>query len=257
MRVPDDYRRYLAIHEKSSKRLLARAEGFKAIDLELSADPKAARLKKMVYAVIGEVHRMKAFIRLNPLWDRVLWGYMKPRHRIGEHISEHFARRNPGTIIVLGNGTESWTAFFRQGRMMRDHGAGLNETLDRLKSALNIPEKENMVNTEREDSEDADVEEQNADCLDVDDIWQIYYDSQYCPERKNLQAFRQRMPARDQQSAGLRITQKKMEMTLEDFLDQRSGKTPEQDRNPPARSSTIKSALSPPSGSSHPQTYHG
>ncbi len=162
---------------------------------------------------------MKAFIRLQPLGDRVLWGYIKPRHRIGRHISEHFARRNPGTIIVLGNGSESWTAFFRQGRILIDRGRGLNETLDRLKSALKIPEKEKEA-----DAEGADIDGPDANGLDADDIWQTYYDSQYCPERKNLQAFRQRMPSRDQQSAGLRLVQKKKEMTLEDFLDPGKGK---------------------------------
>ena len=210
MRVPDDYCRYLVMHAKSSERLLARTEGLTALDLEVSTSPEAVSLRRMVYAVMSEVHRMKAFVRLRPLGDRVLWGYMKPRHRIGEHTSEHFARRNPGTIIVLGNGSESWTAFFRQGRMMGIHGAGLNETLDRLNSALKISEEE----------KGADAEGAKANAQDVDYIWQTYYDSQYCPERKNLQAFRQRMPARDQEAAGLQLMQKKREMTLEDFWQQ-------------------------------------
>ncbi|AEB66953.1 MULTISPECIES: DUF4130 domain-containing protein [Methanothrix] len=210
MRVPDDYCRYLVMHAKSSERLLARTEGLTALDLEVSTSPEAVSLRRMVYAVMSEVHRMKAFVRLRPLGDRVLWGYMKPRHKIGEHTSEHFARRNPGTIIVLGNGAESWTAFFRQDRMMRIHGAGLNETLDRLKSALKISEEE----------KGADAEGARANAQDIDDIWQTYYDSQYCPERKNLQAFRQRMPARDQEAAGLQLMQKKREMTLEDFRQQ-------------------------------------
>jgi len=210
MRVPDNYCRYLAMHAKSNERLLARSEGLTALDLEVSASPEVVSLRRMVYAVMSEVHRMKAFIRLRPLGDLVLWGYMKPRHRIGEHTSEHFARRNPGTIIVLGNGSESWTAFFRQGRVMRIHGAGLNETLDRLKSALKIPEEE----------KGADAEDAKANALDIEDIWQTYYDSQYCPERKNLQAFRQRMPARDQEAAGLRLVQKKRGMTLMDFWQQ-------------------------------------
>ena len=115
----------------------------------------------------------------------------------------------------------SWTAFFRQGRILRDHGAGLSETLDRLKAALKISEKEKEA-----DSKGASIDGQYANGLEVDDIWQTYYDSQYCPERKNLQAFRQRMPSRDQQSAGLRLVQKKKEMTLADFTDQGSGKNP-------------------------------
>lgn len=212
MRVPDDHCRYLAMHAKSSERLLARAKGFKGMDLELTADPEGVRLKKMVRAVRGEIYRMKGFIRLKPLGGQVLWGYMKPRHRIGELICEHFARRNPGVIVVLGYGSESWTALLWQGRMMQDRGAGLDETLGRLKAALRIPEKENG-----EDADGANLEGGDAGTLDMDDIWQAYYDSQYCLKRKNLQAFQQRMPARDQQSAGLRLVQRRKEMTLEDF----------------------------------------
>ena len=52
----------------------------------------------------------------------------------------------------------------------------------------------------------------------MDGLWQVYYDSQYCPERKNLKSFRQRMPKRDQNAAGLRLIQNKIDATLEDFL---------------------------------------
>ena len=58
----------------------------------------------------------------------------------------------------------------------------------------------------------------NVGDLNVDDLWQVYYDSQYCPERKNLAVFHSRMPRRDQEAAGLRLVQNKKEVTLEDFL---------------------------------------
>ena len=54
--------------------------------------------------------------------------------------------------------------------------------------------------------------------LNLDDLWQVYYDSQYCPERKNLPVFRQRMPRRDQEAAGLRLVQNKKEITLDYFF---------------------------------------
>ena len=59
----------------------------------------------------------------------------------------------------------------------------------------------------------------NVGSLNLDDLWQVYYDSQYCPERKNLAVFHQRMPRRDQKAAGLRLVQNKKEVTLDDFLD--------------------------------------
>ena len=54
--------------------------------------------------------------------------------------------------------------------------------------------------------------------MEVESIWKTYYNSQYCPERKNLRVFRQRMPRKDQDSAGLRLQESKENVTLEDFF---------------------------------------
>jgi hypothetical protein len=211
MRVPENYHDYLSMHHECNARLLARARKFTPKDLEISTDPDAMRLRKMVSAVMGEVHKMLAFVRLKPLGSQVLYGYLKPRHRIGEHVCEHFARRTPGIIAVLGNGSESWISLCREGRIMRDHGRGIAETLERLRSASECPENGPDVGN-------PDVGNPDMGDLNVDDLWQVYYDSQYCPEKKNLAAFRQRMPRRDQDAAGLRLVQNKKEITLEDFF---------------------------------------
>lgn len=196
MKIPEDFIYYLSLHEDCNERLLARAEGLTAGDVEVSQHLEVARIKKMVYAVMGEVHRMKAFVRLSSLGTSVLYGFFKPRRKIGEHICDHFARRNAGIIVVLGNGRESWISIFREGRVRWDHGQELSKSLERLKSALHCGE----------------------DGYNVEDLWQVYYDSQYCPERKNLAAFRRHMPRRDQEAAGLRLVQNKKNATLEDFL---------------------------------------
>ena len=201
MKIPEDFLYYLTLHEDCNERLLAMAKHLRAEEVEVSLRPEVARIKKMVYAVLGEAHRMKAFVRLQPLGAQVLHGFLKPRHRIGEHICDHFARRNAGIIIVLGNGRESWISLFREGRIWQEHGQGLSESLEDLKSALHCTE---------DGSRD--------DRPNVEGLWQLYYDSQYCPERKNLAAFRRHMPRRDQEAAGLRLVQNKKNATLEDFL---------------------------------------
>lgn len=196
MKIPEDFIYYLSLHEDCNERLLARAEDLTAGDVEVSQHLEVARIKRMVHAVMGEVHRMKAFVRLSFLGTSVLYGFFKPRHKIGEQICDHFARRNAGIIVVLGNGSESWISLFREGRIWRDHSGGMAETLEKLKSALHCTEDES----------------------NVESLWQVYYDSQYCPERKNLVAFRRHMPRRDQEAAGLRLVQNKKNATLEDFL---------------------------------------
>ena len=201
LKIPENFFYYLSLHEDCNERLLARAELLRAEEVDVCIHPDVARIKKMVYGVLGEAHRMKAFVRLQPLGTRVLYGFFKPRHKIGEHICDHFARRNAGIIVVLGNGRESWISLFREGRIWREHGQGLAETLEKLKSALHCSE-----------------EGCSEDRPNVEGLWQVYYDSQYCPERKNLAAFRRHMPRRDQEAAGLRLVQNKKNATLEDFL---------------------------------------
>lgn len=206
MRIPDNFFYYLTLHKDCNESHLIAAKCLTAQELEVSTHAKAVSQRKMVYAVLGEIHRMKAFVRLKLLGTQVLYGYLKPRHRIGGHISDHFARRTPGIMVVLGNGNESWISLCREDRIMQHRGKGMAETLERIKSALdcsgNGPSPDNA----------------NVGDLNMDDLWQVYYDSQYCPERKNLTTFRQRMPKRDRNSTGLRLIQNKKGVALDDFL---------------------------------------
>jgi|EPASupsiteSAE347_1022098.scaffolds.fasta_scaffold24108_2 hypothetical protein len=233
MKVPENFLYYLSAHADCNTRLLARAGEFTAQELEVLPNADAKRLRKMVFEVLGETHRMKAFVRLKPQGGAILHGYLKPRHKIAERVCDHFARRNPRTIIVLGNGLESWTALFCRGRIMREHGAGLTETLEQLGSALHDVGSHGSNEGEREGNEEAkkkcgeeigktseeEIRKEGWEKgIDAESIWKAYYDSQYCPERKNLRVFRQRMPRRDQESAGLRLLESKENATLEDFF---------------------------------------
>jgi len=195
---------YLRLHRDCSERLLARAGQVEPADLETSTQREHVRMRKMADEVAGEVHRMKAFVRLSSSGPFVLYGFLRPRHRIGEQICEHFARRNAGIIVVLGNGRESWICLCREGRIWRGRGNGLAESLESLRSALR--------------SDNGQQKEIVRDDLDVDRLWQIFYDSQYCPERVNLAAFHRHMPRRDQGAAGLRLLNKKKNASLEPFL---------------------------------------
>lgn len=199
---------YLSMHRECNERLLARADRMEWSQMELSQQKEDIRIKRMADEVAGEVHRMKAFVRLSSLGSGALYGYLKPRHRIGEIVCDHFARRNQGVIVLLGNGRESWISYCREGRIRRERGNGLEESLEKLKSALQI--------------EDGRHNDAVSDGLDAEGIWQAYYDSQYCPERKNLALYRRHMPRRDQEAAGLRLVQNKREITLDDFWQQKT-----------------------------------
>jgi probable DNA metabolism protein len=196
LRVPNNFYYYLSLHKECNESHLIKAKALTALELDSCPHAESVRLKRMVFAVLSEVHRMMAFVRLKANGNRALYGYLKPRHKIGAHICNHFARRNPGIIIALGNGSESWISLFLDGKTLQEHGGGMAETMKRL----------NLT----------------SDCHDigqnVDSLWQVYYDSQYCAERKNHVAFRQRMPNREQKAAGQKMVQNKNGCTLDDFM---------------------------------------
>jgi hypothetical protein len=155
LKIPKNFLYYLSLHEDCNERLLVRAGHLTAEEVEVSLYQEDDRIKKMVYGVLGEAHRMKAFVRLSFLDTSVLYGFFKPRHKIGDHICDHFARRNAGIVVVLGNGRASWISLYREGSIWREHGQGLSETLDGLRSALHCSE----------------------DGPNVEGLWQTYYDS--------------------------------------------------------------------------------
>jgi probable DNA metabolism protein len=214
LKIPDNFHYYLSMHEECNERILARAKNLRAEEVEVSQDHEVVRIKKMANAVIGEAHRMKAFVRLSSFGSSALYGFFKPRHKIGEHICDHFASRNAGIMIVLGNGRESWIALSRESRIWRDHGGGMAATLEKLKAALHC-----SLDGSNKDRANNQFDDRLDGRSDVEGLWQIYYDSQYCPERKNLTAFKRHMPRRDQEAAGLRLIQNKKNATLDDFLD--------------------------------------
>ena len=124
------------------------------------------------------------------------------RHNLGDLLFPHIAAALLPILPFFEFQllAESWTTLLCGGRIYRDRGPGLTETVERLKKAL-------------------------PDCgggmepgSDVERLWQVYYDSQYCRERKNVEAFKRNMPRQDQESAGLRLVQRRRETTLDEFM---------------------------------------
>lgn len=130
----------------------------------------------------------------------MLYGYLKPRHKIGGYVTERFARRSPGVIVVLGHSSESWISLFLGGKMVSQRGDSLAESLEEIKSALICS---GGLGQDQED---------------VAHVWEAYYASQYSPERRNIAAFHRRMPKEALASAGLMLESNKNGVTLDDFF---------------------------------------
>jgi len=196
-RTPENFIPFLRLHRDCSEEHVMIAREFTADDMESTPDPEIIEIRRMIYAVTTEIHRMKAFVRLNQLGDAVLYGTMRPEHRIGERVSAHFAFRFPRTIIVIGNRKESWVAFYNGGRVQHTRGGGLAETVEEIKGKLGEPSAGE----------------------DVSGLWDTFYHSQFTPRRRNMKRFNRMMPKKSLEAAGL-VTEKRQDgvRTLDEYL---------------------------------------
>ena len=179
--TPSNFMEFLPLHRDCEDSHLALAITFTAHELEIATDPRLIDIRTMVYAVMAEIHRMRAFVRLAPLGEKVLYGQLEPEHDTGERVASILARRFPGSIIVLGNRKESWVALHLGRGVHQAKGAGLRATVEHLKEMLGGREMSK----------------------DIDQLWKTFYHSQYIPERRNMKLFHQHMPKKSLRKAGL------------------------------------------------------
>ena len=204
--TPQNFMDYLSLHRDCEDSQLARASGLTAHELEIATDPGLIDLRTMVYAVMAEVNRMRAFVRLAPLGEKVLYGQLEPEHNTGERVAGILAHRFPGTIIVLGNWRESWVALHLGRGVHHARGAGLRATVERLKELLGGREMNK----------------------DVGQLWKTFYQSQYTLERRNMKLFHQAMPKKSLRKAGLVVELAEDGCTtLDDFVEGTGTEKPE------------------------------
>jgi len=196
LRTPDDFLELLAAHRNSDDRLIERASKLTPLEIETSADPKIVRIRRMVYSVQGEIHRMRGFVRLAPLGRKVLYGRMSPVHEIGFDVADFFAKRFPGTVIVLGDETRSWASLRSEGGFLRSRSEGITGSLEKLAQHLDI----------RTDEGDAAA------------IWEVYYRSRDQPRKNGDRPFGGRISKRSIRSAGLETERGRGNAKLADFI---------------------------------------
>jgi hypothetical protein len=223
--------RYLPAHRDSNDRLMARARTLLPEEVEASTEPEVLRIRRMALAVRGEIHRMRGFIRLASLGDRVLWGRISPHHDVGFEVADFFARRFPGTMIVLGDGRRSWSSLYAEGAILRQEGGGLAATLAEISGIMDLlaqggeEEEGRQVSEEKggKDKDETKVEPQHIGAEEgagtaAADLWTVYYQSQDEPRKAGGRRYGGRISRRALRSAGLDAEKGSGSAKLQDFI---------------------------------------
>ncbi|NYT03811.1 MAG: DUF4130 domain-containing protein [Candidatus Methanofastidiosa archaeon] len=187
---------YLSLNKNVSPILMETSKKISWYELNISADPEIVKIRRKVGEVRSEIHRMRGFVRLNSINDKILFGYMNPEHKIGRLIADIFAKRFQKNMIILGNDYTVWVSYYSEKSFRRyENSKSLKETLEDIKILVGSNEE-----------------------LDISKIWQVYYDSQYIKERENHKLFYKNMPKKYLKSTGNNIELRLNTKTLDEYL---------------------------------------
>lgn len=165
-------------------------------DLNTSADSEIVKIRRKVGEVRSEIHRMRGFVRFNSINDKILFGYMKPEHKIGRLVTDIFARRFQKNLIILGNDHRVWASYYSDNFYKRyEDSRSLDEIIEKVKLLIGSDEE-----------------------VDIEKIWQVYYESQYIKERENHKLFYKNMPKKHLKSTGNNIELRLNTKTLDEYI---------------------------------------
>ncbi|KYC45902.1 MAG: hypothetical protein APG12_00513 [Candidatus Methanofastidiosum methylothiophilum] len=187
---------YLLMNKNVSPILIETSKKLSWHELNISADPEIVKIRRKVGEVRSEIHRTRGFVRFNSINDKILFGYMKPEHKIGRMVTDIFARRFQKNMVILGNEGKVWISYYSEKTYKRyEDSTSLNETLEKIK---------NILGSDNE--------------LDISKIWEVYYDSQYIKERENHKLFYKNMPKKYLKPAGNNIEIRLNTKTLDEYF---------------------------------------
>ncbi|NVM55054.1 MAG: DUF4130 domain-containing protein [Candidatus Helarchaeota archaeon] len=158
---------------------------------------KMTKLAKQFYLrgreVMGEYHRLNAFVRFEVYPEYLLVSEVRPDHDVIDLIFNYFRRRYPDFIILFydvdyGNlSTRRCEIQFPNFKYKRNYWYFPRNSIPLLEIRKNI-------------------RMQLPDTLPVEDfttqIWERYYDSQYIKDRKNIKLARKALPKKMIKKAG-------------------------------------------------------
>ena len=188
---------YLLMNKNISAILLEKSRKISWHEMNTSAESEILKIRRKVGEVRSEIHRMRGFIRFNSINDKILFGYMKPEHKIGRLVTDIFAKRFQKHIVILGNEHKVWVSYYANNYYKRyEDSRSLNEIIKEVKSLI---ESDNEVNIAK--------------------IWEVYYDSQYIKERENHKLFYKNMPKKHLKSSGNNIELRLNTTTLDKYIE--------------------------------------
>ena len=184
----------LEANKNSKRKDIQLAKKINNKELVTAKEDDVIRIRKLIRETGREIHKMKGFVRFKHLGDKLKCGYMKPEHEVGFMVVDWFAKRFPGDVIVLGNEEKSWISIYTEQGISHEKSESLEKTLEELNDHLDMDKE-----------------------VDLTELWEKYYWSQYSRSRKNKELFKKNMPKKYRERAGNKVEEKSESHRLDEY----------------------------------------
>lgn len=173
-------------------------------------------VKKRGNAVISESYKLSAYVRLTPLSEMILFGSCLPEHNTGSMIAEYISKRYQNFLILIFTDKDFYLASERVDISKLPTFSG--------KTNEEIIEKVRIFSMSIFD----DRLDEKYLLLNADDLWEVFYETQFLSQRENLKLYHRAIPKYMFRKAGMsleeefykKVTDKnKQNATLDKYIE--------------------------------------
>ena len=161
-------------------------------------------IKKRGNAVIRESYKLSAYVRLKPFAEMILLGNCFPEHNTGDMIAKYVSHRFQKFLILIFTNKDYHIATERAEITNLPDFSG-KSTDDIIK---NVRAFVSECHTERLSDDYL--------AMNTDDLWEVFYETQYLSQRKNLKLYHKDIPKYMFEKANMKIEK--------DFYDKTNNK---------------------------------
>ncbi len=185
MRILDQVR----LHKNSSKEFIKKAEKLAYHDIVGSKSDLAKKIRKKAREVMGEYHRLSAFLRFEAYPEMLLFTETELVHNTSSMLMNHFTKRYSTFVIAIYTNK---TLFLDSKRDEINYFRRKYET------------KKQALGSIRKNLEDKIKDRINTDFWDLK-YWDTFYNSQYISARKNLKLMGHFLPSKFVKQANMKV----------------------------------------------------
>jgi probable DNA metabolism protein len=181
--------------------------------LQNRASEWAAKLYRLSRQVGKEFNRTRSFTRTHLNAHGILWGIINIEHKVEDMVLDFFHQRFPRYIVILYNQNTKISHICNEKGNIEEKSTPIQNLIAQLEKERPVFE---IIPGEKINGEKLSQENQ--------ELYRVFYESQYIADRKNPRYFQQMMPKKWQAAPGMEMEKRFLNTSLTKYIGEKIDK---------------------------------